>query len=148
MRTAAKRDANERAIIDTLKANGCYVESVSGPGLADTLVHRKGVLYRAEVKGAKRGLTERQVLNFAKAHRACVATFILRTPRHAEMMLQGALRAWHPSDGACAPAVTQRKHRPGYSKARTLGEMCAAAGCVISRRRVGPFCTEHTGRAP
>jgi hypothetical protein len=143
MRTAAKRDANEREIISTLESLGCYVESVSGPGLADTLVHCNGCLWRAEVKGAKRGLTARQVIQFGSAHKAGVPTFILRTPNDAVAMLAGRLRAWHPIDGACAPQVKQRKHRPGYSKARTLGEMCAAAGCAISRRRAGPFCTEH-----
>lgn len=136
MRRAAKRDDNERAIIKTWEAMGAYVESVSGPGLVDTLVHYKGQLYRAEVKGAKRGLTKKQVENFERASRAGVPTYIIRTTAHATALLGvGSVRApfWSPDGGALAGAARKaRAFRPGTDKARTLAESCKVDCCIIS----------------
>jgi hypothetical protein len=138
-RHAAKRDGIERAIIRTWEAMGAYVESVSGPGLADTLVHHKGRLYRAEVKGAKRGLTPKQVENFTKAHGADIHTFIIRSPEDARTLL--TMRddpdwyrlIWTPEHGALAGASRkERAFRPGTDKARTLAESCKVECCITS----------------
>lgn len=148
MRRAAKRDTNEREIISTWEAMGAYVESVSGPGLADTLVHHKGSLYRAEVKGAKRGLTNKQVENFQKAWLADVPTYIIRTTADATDLLKDSaarLRLeWRPEHGALAGAARkERPFRPGTDKARSIAEMCAVAGCVTSRSPGMGVCAPH-----
>jgi len=50
LRRAAKRDANERGIIDALERAGCQVWQLSQRGLPDLLVVRAGVIYLLEVK--------------------------------------------------------------------------------------------------
>jgi hypothetical protein len=156
MRRAAKRDDNERAIIDTWERLGAYVEPVSGPGLADTLVHHKGQLFRAEVKGAKRGLTTRQVENFTKAWMAGVNTFIVLTPDDAKDMLECppgtgiyVSLCWKPADGALAGAARkQRPFRPGTDKARTLAESCKRDFCATSAvpETNPPRCAAHAAQ--
>jgi hypothetical protein len=140
MRRAAKRDDVEREIITTWEAMGAYVEAVSGPGIVDTLVHHKGRLFRAEVKGAKRGLTPKQVDNFKKAYAAGVPTFIVRTVDEAKDLLEcpsGTLlyvaMLWKPEHGALAGASRkERAFRPGTDKARTLAECCKEMYCPTS----------------
>ena len=144
MRRAAKRDKNERAIIDTWESMGAYVESVSGPGLADTLVHHDGRLYRCEVKGAKNGLTPKQVENFGRAYAVGVLTFVVRTTEDAKAVLTSACRAWVPSDGALAGAARkERAFRPGTDRARSLDELCSRDGCPTSRSPGMTDCTAH-----
>lgn len=151
MRRAAKRDANERAIIKTWEALGAYVEVVSGPGLADTLVHYRGELFRAEVKGAKRGLTKRQVENFKSAYEAGVFTYILRSPDDAYVLLREqyldahrSLLVWTPAHGALAGAERkERAFRPGTDKARTVEELCARDGCGRSKSPGLGECAPH-----
>lgn len=59
-RRAAKRDANERPIIDALKAVGASVLQVSESGAMDLVVGFRGVTHVMEVKGEGEGLTEDQ----------------------------------------------------------------------------------------
>ena len=61
MRRAAKRDANEQAIVDALRAAGASVEHLSGCGVPDLLVGFRGRVVLAEVKDAKGELTPYQV---------------------------------------------------------------------------------------
>lgn len=153
VRLAAKRDKNERAIISTWEAMGAYVESVSGKGSPDTLVHHKGRLFRAEVKGAKRGLTKAQVESFTRAHGAGVPTFIIRTVDDARDMLECppgtglyAALLWKPEKGALAGASRkERAFRPGTDKARTLAETCKVDFCTTSAvpGTVPPRCAAH-----
>ena len=49
-RYGRKRDANERRIIDALRAAGCYVQQLDGPGVPDLLVQCRGALTLVEVK--------------------------------------------------------------------------------------------------
>jgi hypothetical protein len=54
MRRAARRDANERRVIDALRACGAYVKQINDEGLADLLVFYRGHTLILEVKdGAK-----------------------------------------------------------------------------------------------
>lgn len=154
MRRAAKRDDVEREIIKAWETMGAYVESVSGPGLADTLVHYRGQVYRAEVKGAKRGLTPKQVENFTKAFNAGVPTYIIRTTGEAVILLRGdavtipRLR-WKPEHGALAGAARkERPFRPGTDKARTLAESCKEAFCNTSAvpGTTPPRCAGHAAQ--
>jgi hypothetical protein len=139
-RHGKKRDANEKEIIAAWEAMGAYVEGISGKGSPDTLVHHKGVLYRCEVKGAKRGLTKAQVESFARAHAAGVPTFIIRSKEDAADLLESMpgtlLRArvqWKPEHGALAGAARkERPFRPGTDKARTLDESCKKEFCITS----------------
>lgn len=144
MRRAAKRDANEREIIALWERLGCYVEAVSSPGAADTLVHFDGHLMRAEVKGAKRGLTQLQVEHFTAAYNAGVATYVVRTPQDAAMLLETTLAPWTPSTGALAGAeIKERKHRPGHDRARVVADLCKSIACPTSRLPGRYFCAVH-----
>jgi hypothetical protein len=67
MRRAAKRDANEPGIISALRAVGCLVQPLSGPGVPDLLVWspwRRGLMLLEVKDGGKvpsaRELTEAQ----------------------------------------------------------------------------------------
>jgi hypothetical protein len=54
MRRAARRDANERRVIDALRACGAYVKQINDEGLADLLIFYRGHTLIFEVKdGAK-----------------------------------------------------------------------------------------------
>jgi hypothetical protein len=55
-----RRDAVEPDIVRALRAVGCEVWRVSGPGLPDLLVRRHGVLYAFEVKSGRGRRTEAQ----------------------------------------------------------------------------------------
>lgn len=150
-RHGKKRDANEKEIVATWEAMGAFVESISGKGSPDTLVHYKGQIYRCEVKGAKRGLTKAQVESFTRAHEAGVPTFIIRTKDHATdlflprgTLLNGAL-VWRPEHGALAGAA--RKERPfryGTDRARSLDESCKEVGCITSALPGTKRCAAHT----
>ena len=50
MRRAARRDANERRVIDALRACGAYVKQINDEGLADLLVFYRGHTLIIEVK--------------------------------------------------------------------------------------------------
>ena len=56
-RYAAKRDSNEREIIDALVAAGASVQQLSLKGAPDLLVGFRGETYLMEVKTAKGKLT-------------------------------------------------------------------------------------------
>lgn len=54
MRTAARRDANERSIIKAMEAEGAFVRQINDEGRFDLLVWYKGNTLLMEVKdGAK-----------------------------------------------------------------------------------------------
>jgi hypothetical protein len=55
-----RRDANESAVIDALRAAGATVEQLSAPDLPDLLVGFAGINYVLEVKGDKGVLSEGQ----------------------------------------------------------------------------------------
>lgn len=59
-RYAAKRDANEPAIILGLRKVGATVYQLSGKGIPDLLVGFRGVTYLLEVKERKGKLTNAQ----------------------------------------------------------------------------------------
>jgi hypothetical protein len=59
-RTAAKRDENEREIIDALEGVGASVTQLSEKGLPDLLVGFRGETYLIEVKSTKGNLTAHQ----------------------------------------------------------------------------------------
>lgn len=55
-----KRDANEKPIVDALRAVGAHVTRISGEGAPDLLVSFQGDLWAFEVKSAKGKRTEAQ----------------------------------------------------------------------------------------
>lgn len=65
MRTAAKRDANEREIIDALKKIGCSVVQVSQEGLPDLSVGFRARNFWLECKSKGGKLTPAQEKFFA-----------------------------------------------------------------------------------
>lgn len=143
-RHAKKRDLNEGTIKAFWTREGCWVETVNASGSPDTRVHFEGAVLRAEVKGAKRGLTPAQVKNFTEAHENRVPTYIVRTLADAEALLNGTLEPWKPEDGALAGAVRkERAHKPGASKARRVTELCGEDFCPRSRAPGSPWCRGH-----
>jgi hypothetical protein len=67
-RRAAKRDANERAIITALESVGATVVQVSETGFPDLVVGYSGATWLMEVKAPGKGLTAGQK-DFHKAWR-------------------------------------------------------------------------------
>jgi hypothetical protein len=64
VRRAAKRDANEAAIVDALERVGCSVARLNDPGVPDLLVARHGSMWLLEVKmpaGSKGGTAGREL---------------------------------------------------------------------------------------
>lgn len=61
MRRAAKRDANERAIMEALTAVGASVQPLSDKGVPDLLVGWRGENYLMEVKTKRGKLTDDQI---------------------------------------------------------------------------------------
>jgi len=122
--------------------------SVSAKGMPDRLVFHRGRVYLAEVKGATRGLTTAQVEMFTSLGVDGVAVYIVRTAEDARALLAGTLPRWKPSDGARAGAATkERKHRPGYSRARTVGEQCGVHHCCTSQLSGARWCATHVETA-
>jgi hypothetical protein len=144
-RRAAKRDLNEREIIAYWERCGCWVESVSGKGTPDTRVHfDASTSWRAEVKGAKKGLTPAQVANFTAAHKHGIPTYVVRTTTDAANLLHATLEPWTPEDGALAGAARkEREHKPGYSKATRVVDLCAIDNCLTSRLPLAATCQAH-----
>ena len=56
-RRAARRDGNEKSIIDALRAAGCSVQALSAKGVPDLLVGFQGRTYLMEVKTPRGKLT-------------------------------------------------------------------------------------------
>lgn len=50
MRVASRRDANERRVIDALRACGAYVKQINDAGAFDLLVYYRGRTLLLEVK--------------------------------------------------------------------------------------------------
>jgi hypothetical protein len=59
MRRAARRDVNERRVIDALKACGAYVKQINDEGLADLLVYYRGYTLIFEVKDGDKPPSQR-----------------------------------------------------------------------------------------
>lgn len=55
-----RRDANERAIVDALRAVGAHVTPISGKGAPDLLIRFRGKLAAVEVKTEKGKRTQAQ----------------------------------------------------------------------------------------
>ena len=62
-RTAAKRDSNERPIIDALEGVGSYVLQLSGGDIPDLAIFFRGRWFMAEVKTRKGRIREGQHWN-------------------------------------------------------------------------------------
>lgn len=77
---SARRDSNEREIIEALVAVGCTVKSLSAKSIPDLLVGCNGVNYLLEVKMPKNDLTDDQIIFFETWEGQCV---VVRTPEEA-----------------------------------------------------------------
>lgn len=152
-RRAAKRDANEPAIVSALEALGCVVWRVSGKGLPDLVVFyrkgrdpRYGVRHRtfvADVKGPRDGPTPAQVETWTALTNLGFSVFILRTPEDAQKMLNNALQPWEPStansgegvDFTTLPGGWKKRHRCGKNGCRRL-RPCATHDDTETQRRL------------
>ena len=61
MRHDARRDGNEKAIVDALEAQGFHVDRVSGKGIPDLIVSKAGQVWFVEIKMPKAKLKPTQV---------------------------------------------------------------------------------------
>lgn len=57
----AKRDSNEKAIVEVLEKRGYVVDRISAPGFPDLVVSKNGAAWFVEVKGPGRPFTDKQV---------------------------------------------------------------------------------------
>jgi hypothetical protein len=143
-RHAAKRDDVEKDIVTTWTNAGARSESISAKGMPDRLVFYRGRTYLAEVKGARRGLTEEQVKKFTSLGTDGIPVYVVRTGEAARSLLAGTLAPWSPSQGAAAGAQTKgRKHVPGKSRMRTVEERCREDFCATSHAPGSLYCIEH-----
>jgi Holliday junction resolvase len=60
-RLNARRDQNERIIIEALEARGYSVSQINGKGIPDLLVSKRGQMWLVEVKQLKGKYNEAQV---------------------------------------------------------------------------------------
>lgn len=132
MRTAAKRDSPERSCIREAERLNAEVFQVSGAGLLDTLVAHKGALYWVEVKRPGEPLKPKQEKTLLRLHLADVSAYVVERPEDMRALIERRLAPWSPG---ARPVEGQKKreHRPGYSKARHVEEMCIRDGCTGSR---------------
>lgn len=86
-RRAARRDANEGAIIKALREAGAVVVQLSGEGIPDLLVGVCSSTYLIEVKASDGALTKPQ----QEFHRKWIGSpiYIVRTPEEALNILKG-----------------------------------------------------------
>lgn len=61
-RLNARRDSNERIIIEALEARGFHVDQINGAGIPDLLVSRHGSQWLIEIKRPKGKYTAKQVI--------------------------------------------------------------------------------------
>lgn len=79
-RRAAKRDANEAALVEQLQAAGCYVNQISSTGVPDLLcTHPNGKYFCVEVKARGGKLTDGQKEFMAKARQRDALAFVCQT---------------------------------------------------------------------
>jgi len=90
MRTAARRDANEREIIDALEKFGARVHQVSDGGTPDLLVAFRGRWTVIEVKDGNKPLSQRKL---TPAQVQFMDTFSADTPTYVVSSVDEALRA-------------------------------------------------------
>jgi hypothetical protein len=101
VRFAAKRDANEPAIIAALQLAGWSIFQVGATGFPDLVAVRRGVSHFLEVKMAKGALTEAQVKLHRRMAAAGLAVHIVRTPDEA-LAAVGALKRPSLTPPVCA----------------------------------------------
>ena len=80
-RRAAKRDADEPAIVEALRRAGAVVWHLSRP--FDLLVGFSGRLVGLEVKGSRGRLTQEQEVDFAMIRSRGLPVYVVRTPEDA-----------------------------------------------------------------
>lgn len=86
-RRAAKRDANEGAIVEAWRKVGASVTLLSGAGVVDALVGHQGFTYLAEIKNRKGKLTPAQI-KFRDEWRGS-KIYVIRTVEQGLAMLDG-----------------------------------------------------------
>lgn len=83
MRCAAKRDANEKPIMQALQLAGWSVFPISAPGFPDLFCVRNGAVRLVEVKQPKGKLTEAQVALHQRLKAAGLTVHVVRDVQEA-----------------------------------------------------------------
>lgn len=149
---AQRRDRNEKPIRQRAEVLGfLWLENnASTKGRPDACLLRNGHTYWCEVKHPGEPFTEAQVDAFEEMRRyGGVPVFILTSPDDVGRLLQGRLDAWTPEsvDKVWSPAGGRKKreHRPGYSRARDIIELCVNTCCGRSRLPRSNYCAKCAG---
>jgi Holliday junction resolvase len=83
VRWAAKRDANEDAIVSAVQLAGWKVFKISGKGLPDLMCVRRGAVKMLEIKAKGGTLTESQADRFPLFAANGLPVLVVRTPQEA-----------------------------------------------------------------
>lgn len=89
MRWAAKRDANEGAIIQALNLAGWVCFRISDAGFPDLLIVRHGLVRLVEVKAKGGSLTPAQRMLHLKFQAAGLLVHVVRSPEEAVAAVRG-----------------------------------------------------------
>jgi len=89
-RRNAKRDRNERLLVEYLQKSGAVVHRISGPGLPDLLVGYRKRWLLAEVKSPKGKLETAQVLFHGAAKALNLPCYVIYSVEDAAAMLKGS----------------------------------------------------------
>lgn len=151
-RLNARRDANERLIINAFEALGCLVWQLSGKGLPDLLVmwrkpaRTPGMLgppqyFLVDAKMPDGEYKPAQMEKWGEALDKGIPIFIARTADDACAVLQGTATPWGRMEAA--PKRPPKVHKPGVSKVVKFDQLCGADHCLISRATGSKFCAKH-----
>lgn len=149
---AQRRDRNEPEIRRRAESLGfLWLENnASTKGRPDACLLRNGQTYWCEVKEPGASYTPAQVREFPRLIAKGVPVYVLETPDDVARLWKGWLKAWSPSDAevvrdAKGQRRGKREHRPGYSKARNVTELCRRVNCAMSRLQGEPWCAKCAG---
>lgn len=149
---ASKRDKNEPEIRKRAEALGfLWLENnASTKGRPDACLLRNGKTYWCEVKEPGASYTPAQVREFPRLIAKGVPVYVLESLWDVDRLNTGVLQPWSPSDAevvrdAKGQKRGKREHRPGYSKARNLSEMCCRTNCTTAALPKRVVCAKCAG---
>jgi len=150
-RRAAKRDGNEACIVARLEEYGFFVGRVSMAGWPDLVALRYESSAWCEVKQPGESFTPEQAETFAAMRAKGVDVYVLETEGDADALAEGSLAPWTGEGITIRDSKRvhrgKRKHRPGYSRARTVGEQCGVHHCCTSQLSGARWCATHVETA-
>lgn len=149
-RRAARRDRNDKDQRQRMEALGWTMFPFSVKGWPDYFAVKGGRTAWVEVKVPKEPFTPDQMKTFEALRRAGVPVYVLAEDGDARRFSGGYLPAWTPESvekvWSAAGGRQNRKHRPGYSRARNVWEGCTVTFCATSHLPNSRLCAAHEGK--